>query len=179
MSGNILAIDIDETCVEMWPMWFGWCNSTFNKDYWPHDVGFKYDLQSVYGDKAIDFWSDKDLYYNVSPMPNCVNVLETLKSRGWQIGFVSYAKKGHFASKCDWVNKWFPFRDFIHCTKEKGFTRCTHFIDDRNKYLNQQPKDVKLIKMNTPYTQDEMLMREHFIIQDWFDFEVMLENNVF
>lgn len=48
---------------------------------------------------------------------------------------------------CDWVNKWFPFRDFIHCTKEKGFTRCTHFVDDRNKYLNQQPEGVKLIKM--------------------------------
>ena len=95
MSGNILAIDIDETCVEMWPMWLRWCNDSFGKSVWHDDVDWKYDLQSLFGEKAIDFWSDKDLYYNVEPMSNCVKMLETLKSRGWQIGFVSYAKKGH------------------------------------------------------------------------------------
>lgn len=176
---HIIAVDIDETCVNMWPMWLSWCNYKFEADFNGFGVGWNYNLQNVFNENAIDFWSDKDLYYNVRPMQNSVEVLEKLKSQGWQIGFVSYAKKGHFESKCDWVNKWFPFRDFIHCTKEKGFTRCTHFIDDRNKYLNQQPKDVKLIKMQTPYTQDEMLMREHFVVQDWYDFEVLVDNKAF
>lgn len=176
---QILALDIDECVVSMWSMWAKWCEESFGVT--PHqDInhGFDYNLCNVFGDRAIDFWSDKDLYYNVQPMPNCVNVLEKLKSKGWQIGFVSYTKKGHFESKCDWVNKWFPFRDFIHCTKEKGFTRCTHFVDDRNKYLNQQPEGVKLIKMQTPYTQDEPLLKEHFVVKDWFEFQGLVENGI-
>ena len=42
-------------------------------------------------------------------------------------------------------------------SKEKGYVRCDYFIDDRVKYLNQQPNDVKLIKFDTPYIQDESL----------------------
>ena len=138
MQPRILALDIDETIVQMWPLWLKWCEESFGIpcDYSPTN---DYNLRNVFGDRAIDFWSDKDLYYNVEPMQNCVEVLEKMKAQGWAIGFVSYTKKGHFESKCDWVNKCFPFRDFIHCTKEKGFTRCTHFIDDRNKYWNQEP----------------------------------------
>ena len=167
---KILALDIDETVVQMWPMWRDWCIQSYGwESPWP--VPFDYNLCSIFGDKAIDFWSDKDLYYNVKPMNNCVEVLEKMKAQGWAIGFVSYTKKGHFESKCDWVNKWVPFRDFIHCTKEKGFTRCTHFMDDRNKYLNQQPDGVTLIKMQTPLSQEEQLMKSHFIVDGWFEFE--------
>lgn len=171
---KILALDIDETVVSMWPLWKHWCEESFGVS--PYYSGtIDYNLCNVFGEKAIEFWSDKDLYYNVPPMKNSVETLELMKNMGWQIGFVSYTKKGHFESKCDWVNKWFPFKDFIHCTKEKGFTRCTHFIDDRNKYLNQQPEGVKLIKMQTPLTQDEILLREHFVVNDWFEFEQLID----
>lgn len=171
---KILALDIDETVVSMWPLWKYWCEESFGVS--PYYSGtIDYNLCNVFGEKAIEFWSDKDLYYNVPPMKNSVETLERMKKLGWQIGFVSYTKKGHFESKCDWVNKWFPFKDFIHCTKEKGFTRCTHFIDDRNKYLNQQPEGVKLIKMQTPLTQDEILLREHFVVNDWFEFEQLID----
>lgn len=175
MVSKILALDIDETVVQMYPIWQSWCEDSFGvmPGYDPKAVN-DYNLCNIFGDKAIDFWSDKDLYYNVKPMQNCVEVLEKMKAQGWAIGFVSYTKKGHFESKCDWVNKWFPFRDFIHCTKEKGFTRCTHFIDDRNKYLNQQPDGVTLIKMQTPLSQEEQLMKSHFVVDDWFEFEELL-----
>lgn len=171
---KILALDIDETVVSMWPLWKYWCEESFGVSPCYSDT-IDYNLCNVFGEKAIEFWSDKDLYYNVPPMKNSVETLERMKKLGWQIGFVSYTKKGHFESKCDWVNKWFPFRDFIHCTKEKGFTRCTHFADDRNKYLNQQPEGVKLIKMQTPLTQDEILLREHFVVNDWFEFEQLID----
>ena len=173
---KILALDIDETVVQMWWHWKWWCFDSFGvTPEQDNNCGFDYNLCNIFGEMAIDFWSDKDLYYNISPMENSVEVLEKMKSKGWQIGFVSYTKKGHFESKCDWVNKHFPFRDFIHCTKEKGFTRCTHFADDRNKYLNQQPDGVKLIKMQTPLTQDELLLREHFVVNNWFEFEKLIE----
>jgi len=176
---KILALDIDETVVTMWPIWLNWCNKTFSQEvYSPDQHNFNYNLCDKFGDKAMEFWSDKDLYYNIKPMLNAVECLSQLKEKGWEYGFVSYTKKGHFESKCDWVNKWFPERDFIHCTKEKGYTRCTHFIDDRNKYLNQQTKDVTLIKMFTPLSQDEVLLKQHFVVNDWWDFEELIKNDV-
>ena len=164
---KIIAVDIDETCVDMWPMWLNWCNLSFNKNLTAEDVDYNYDLTQIFGKAAMTFWSDDYLYWKVEPKKDCVVVLKKLHEQGWNVGFVSYAKKGHFASKCDWVNQWFPFRDFIHCTKEKGFTRCTHFVDDRNKYLNQQPRGVTLLKMQTPYTQDETISKFFSGVCDW------------
>ncbi|MNY20220.1 5' nucleotidase, deoxy (Pyrimidine), cytosolic type C protein (NT5C) [compost metagenome] len=122
----------------------------------------------------MDFWSTPHLYQKLKPKEGCVRVLTELHRQGWEVGFVTYAKKAHLSSKCKWIKEHFPFYSFIHPTKEKGYTRCTHFIDDRHKYLNQMPEDVKLIKMNTPYTQDEGLNRHCTVVNNWKEIEEIL-----
>ena len=166
-----LAIDVDECCLKMWPLWLQYCNDRFLKSVSEEDARYNYNLCELFGEQAIDFWGKNDLYTDRVPSENCLEVLTNLVNNGWEIGFVTYCKKGHFESKCDWINKWFPFRSFINVTKEKNGTRCTHFMDDRNKYLNQQPDGVTLIKMQTPLSQEEQLMKSHFIVDDWFEFE--------
>lgn len=167
MNNKILAVDLDETCVSVLPLWLSWCNTMFDKQLRMEDINFNYDLTQVFGKAAIDFWSTPNLYDYLVPMEGCVEALSGLCDNGWQIGFVSYTKKSHFESKCNFINKWFPFRSFIHNTKEKNFTRCDYFIDDRNYYLNIQPECVTPIKMSTPYTQDVSLSKEVMLVLNW------------
>jgi 5'(3')-deoxyribonucleotidase len=164
---KILAVDIDEVVIDVWPTWLNWCNTMFDKTIKAEDIGWEYDLTKIFGKSCMDFWATPNLYQRFKPREGCVETLSKLYSEGWEIGFVSYAKKGHFASKCDFINEWFPFRSFIHCTKEKGYTRCTHFLDDRHKYLDQQPEDVVVIKMKTRYTQDQELNRFFVRVDGW------------
>ncbi|MNR01725.1 5' nucleotidase, deoxy (Pyrimidine), cytosolic type C protein (NT5C) [compost metagenome] len=149
----ILACDVDETLVDVLPIWREWCKLFFKKDCDPKE----YDLTKVYGQECMAFWSTPDLYQKLSPKEDCVEVLTKLHSEGWKIGFVSYCKKGHYESKCEWIKQHFPFYSFINATKEKGFTVCDYMIDDRIKHLNQMSDSVRLLHMDLGYTQDQEL----------------------
>ena len=153
MSGKIIAIDWDETVVDVLPIWNRWCAAFFGKVYF----GNEYDLTKIYGEEAMTFWSTPFLYQKLTPRQDAVEYITKLNEEGYEIGFVTYCKKAHLSSKCKMIKKYFPFYKFIQATKEKGYTRCDYFVDDRNKYLNQQPCGVKLIKIETPYTQDQEL----------------------
>ena len=53
--------------------------------------------------------------------------------------------------------------------------------DDRNKYLNQQPSSVKLIKFDTPYVQDELLEpKDKWIVKakDWKEIYEIIKGDV-
>lgn len=178
MTSKILAVDIDECVVDVWPIWLKWCNTMFNKNYSIIDVRFDYDLTNIFGSKAMAFWATPQLYQFFEPKRHCRQVLSKLKSEGWNYGFVSYTKKGHFESKCDFINHWFPEKDFIHNTKEKNFTRCTHFLDDRLYHLLAQPKDVKVILMDTPYSQNMEELGNIPVATDWKDvYNILTETN--
>lgn len=150
---KIIAIDWDETVVDVIPIWNRWCAAFFGKAYF----GNEYDLTKIYGEEAMTFWSTPFLYQKLTPRVDALEYITKLNEEGYEIGFVTYCKKAHLSSKCKMIKKYFPFYKFIQATKEKGYTRCDYFIDDRNKYLNQQTSDVKLIKFDTPYVQDEIL----------------------
>ena len=157
--GKIIAVDVDEVLVDVLPLHLEWCNVFSGTSYTLDDIGYKYDLSSVFTeiDGVMDFWSTPNLYQKLVPKEGAVETLTKLNDEGWEIGFVTYCKKAHLSSKCRWLKQYFPFYKFIYPTKEKGYVRCDYFIDDRNKYLNQQPIGVKLIKFNSPYVQDESL----------------------
>lgn len=158
---KILATDCDEVLVQVWPKWLEWCNENMGRVKKAEEIHWNYNLCEEFGKQAMQFWANPNLYDDLQPRHLSTVVIESLISQGWEVGVVTYAKKGHFASKCDWIRHHFPDVSFIHCTKEKGYSRCTHFLDDRNKYLNQQPEDVKLLRMFTPYIQDEGLAWEN------------------
>lgn len=155
----ILAVDVDEVLVDVLPLHLKWCNIFAGTDYTLEDIAYEYDLSRVFPemDGVMDFWSTPHLYQKLKPKEGTVEALTALNKEGWEIGFVTYCKKAHLSSKCKWLKQHFPFYKFIQATKEKGYTRCDYFIDDRHKYLNSQSSGVKLIKFDTPYVQEEPL----------------------
>lgn len=164
----ILAIDIDEVVVNTWPLWLDWANAVTGKSLSPEDVNFAYDLRPFFPEfDALDFWRQNYLYEMISPRPNCVKALQAINNMGVDIGFVSYCKAGHFASKCRFIKKHFPYYKFINATKEKGYTLCDIAIDDRNKHLNQFRDNVSLIKFETPYSQDVELNKAVAVVSNW------------
>lgn len=177
MSGKIIAIDVDETIVDVLPVWNKWCAAFFGKIY----LGNEYDLTKIYGEEAMTFWSTPFLYQKLTPRPDAVEYITKLNEEGYEIGFVTYCKKAHLSSKCKMIKKLFPFYKFIQATKEKGYTRCDYFIDDRVKYLRQQDQNlVKCIRIDTPYTQDfDGVFDDSFqVAKDWKEIYEIIKGDV-
>ena len=169
----VIAVDVDETIVDVLPTWNKWCAAFFGKVY----LGDEYDLTKIYGKEAMTFWSTPFLYQKLTPRQDAIEYLSKLNDDGYEIGFVTYCKKAQLSSKCKMIKQYFPFYKFIQATKEKGYTSCNYFIDDRVKYLMQQNRNlVKCIRIDTPYTQDfDGLGNDSFpVAKDWAEIYKMI-----
>lgn len=147
---KILSVDVDDCIVEMIPDWLQWCNFQTGKNLKLSEIGYPYDLSPFFPEiRAMTFWENNQLYHTRQPLQEAVECLGKLHSKGWKIGFASFCKKDHFSSKCKMINKYFPYRSFIMATKEKGFVRCTHAVDDSldncEAYLEQGVKTILLL----------------------------------
>lgn len=172
MTG-IIAVDVDDCVIDMRPLWINYCQERFGYVKCPIT---SYNLCDYWGEKAMDFWSNESLYDNLTPNPEATKTLKSLYLQGYDIGFVSYTKKGHFESKCNFLNKWFPYRKFILNTKEKNYTRCNWFIDDRASNLIIQPSEVNTILYKTNVANDERDV--DFVTDSWEDiYSIILENS--
>lgn len=175
---KILAVDVDEVVVSLWPKWLEWLNAVTHKSNDEEDVAFNYSLMEYYPEvDALDFWRQNYLYDTLMPRKHCIEALWDLKDH-MDIGFVTYCKAGHFSSKCRFLKRYFPFVKFINATKEKGYTLCDYAVDDRNKHCNQYPDRVKVLKYNTPFTQDEELNREVVLVNDWVEIHQYLKGEL-
>lgn len=169
MQKPIFAVDVDGVMIDMIPHWLEWCNKVTGKNIKQQNEVKLNNISSLFPEiDALDFWRQNYLYDSLRPADGAVEALSEL-SKYCEIGFVTYAKAGHFPSKCRWLKKIYPDYAFINATKEKGYTRCDFAIDDRNNFLNQYPGGVHTIKMWTPYAQDEALVKHSYIAYDWED----------
>lgn len=158
----IIAVDVDDCIIDMRPLWINYCQERFGYVKCPIT---SYNLCDYWGEKAMDFWSNETLYDNLTPNPQAAKTLSKLNDLGYEIGFCSYTKKGHFSSKCDFINAYFPYRKFILNTKEKNYTRCDWFIDDRSSNLIIQPSEVNTILYKTNVENDERDV--DFVTDSW------------
>ncbi|WOZ57518.1 5'(3')-deoxyribonucleotidase [Pseudomonas phage vB_PseuGesM_254] len=176
---KILAVDVDEVVLSIWPRWLEWLNMVTNKDVEEHEVNMNYSLMEYFPEiDALDFWRQNYLYDTMIPRSDCLNALWDLKEH-MDIGFVTYCKAGHFSSKCRFLKRYFPFVKFINATKEKGYTLCDYAIDDRNKHCNQYPNNVIVLKYLTPYTQDVELDREVIEVKNWKEIHRYLKGELY
>lgn len=159
---KIIAVDVDDCIIDMRPLWINYCQERFGYVKCPIT---SYNLCDYWGERAMEFWSNDNLYGNLAPMDSAKDTLDKLNDLGYEIGFVSYTKKGHFESKCNFLNKWFPYRKFILNTKEKNYTRCDWFIDDRVSNLIIQPSDVSTILYKTSVEDDDISI--DFVTDSW------------
>lgn len=162
---NIIAVDIDDCIIDMRSLWLSYCQSQWGILYSPMT---SYNLCDYYGEKAMDFWSQEDLYDSLSPIKEAKEVLDTLNSKGFEIGFCSYTKKGHFSSKCEFIKRDFSYYKFIMNTQEKNYTRCDFFIDDNPKNLVNQPEGVVRILIETKGVLHEYdKTKVDFVVTEW------------
>ena len=196
-----LGIDVDITLVETGHEWWGWLSSEYSsREFYYIDDAYQnlgklsYNLSHYFKDcsedkpkaNPYDFWSKPDLYDNLEPLPNSVEVIRKLAEAGHEIVFISHSKKGHLSSKVKWLKKWFPEADIggkggFAATKEKHFVGVDVMIDDRiENLLSFKPSVIKVyfgnIYEDTPFNKHEV----DFITSDdcnkgWFELEEYFE----
>ena len=180
---KIIAIDIDLTIAQTDLGWLEWLKQSsvfFYEEDYLKDLELRqvdYYLPKYFELCAtvepMDYWKENRTYPTVSLLSGCVEVVEKLYKEGNTIAFVSYCMgcSEQVKNKIRFLK--YHFGDIVGtdlhfiATKSKDLVRCDVLIDDRNSFLSSMPEDVQLIKINTPYTQDKKLDREHLLVDNW------------
>lgn len=161
-----IGIDIDLTLVPSDVAWKKWLIKHFPQISEIPEVDVDYNLGVYFGESPVglnkmDFWCNNHLYDEIEVFPEALDAIKAFKEAGFDIGFISHTKSGHYKSKFRMLKR-IPYLDFDNgdsfiATKEKGFLSGSIdvMIDDRNKFLNQFFWETVKIKFETPYTQCE------------------------
>ena len=128
---------------------------------------------------GFDFWKEPDTYKNCNIHDNAVEVIKHLYEAGCQIIFCSHCMNciDQIKYKSERLTLEFHDIDYVFIPlHDKGLVKADIFIDDRNSFLNMASEDVMLIKYDTPYTQDEILERNHSVVKNWLEIEDLICN---
>lgn len=167
----VIAIDVDLTILrDIGQDWLDWLNKESGKSLTLEDCQYDYNLGKFFPalDDPYDFWRAHDLYDNKIPSDDALRIVPKL-CREHDVIFASAIKGDHHKSKYRMLKRWFPKMKGFLATKEKNFVRCDAFVDDRNKFLNQQGYDVIKIKMDTPFKQTTPLTNPVTVVKDWYE----------
>lgn len=182
-----IGIDLDLTTVDSDQHWLHWLvkhSENFNYSRYLNDLTWEqvdYNLSNYFtltGDtQPLSFWSQTDTYDNMTFLSDAKRVITGLYKAGFELVFISYCMgcSEQIASKIKFLKREFPFLlpdefNFVP-TKKKHLVNVDYLIDDRNQFLTKMDDIVKLIKMNTPYTQEVSLDRPHTVVDNWLEIE--------
>lgn len=165
-----IGIDFDLTICDIGPAWLEFLNRVAGTNRTLEDCQFDYNLGDHFPElkefnyDPMKFWDSDALYDTLRPIERSVESIQELHSKGHDIIFISYTKRGHFSSKVKFLKQHFPFIRFGHdsegsgfiATKEKGLMSgaVDVMVDDRVKYLSMFDDKTLKILFDTPYTQD-------------------------
>ncbi len=120
-----LAIDVDQTVVDMREEWITWCKDKLQ---------INLDLSEEISDPEIlEFWSQEDIYCNKKPLKDATKYVNKLYNK-YYIIFVSACHPNHLNSKINFLLKYFKFDGFIN-TSEKNIVNFDYIIDDREIFF--------------------------------------------
>lgn len=168
MHNPIAIIDVDNTVVNSSHYWIEWMNSMTGLNYTVNDLSDDYyigkyyeDALSEYNVSPLDFWRSSSVYDTMSRTCGSYEGLSKLKSKGYDIVFVSIVKGNHNKSKYNFLKRNFgDIMDGYVATKEKHYvssgTGDDIIIDDRNEFLNMTKAKYKF-RIKTPYKQNSEL----------------------
>ena len=172
---RIIALDVDGVVVDLSKDWYNYLNSIAPEANLKFDEVVKfYDFHIPFSrfitqQEAYHFWKQEHIYDKAEPVLGAVEVINTLKNEfGFKIVFSTHVEGAHSRGKFLFLNKFFPV-DGYNATREKQFTRCGYFVDDRHKHLNSMPDDVLCIKFDTPHHQEENLNSRCSVAGSWSD----------
>lgn len=184
---KVLVCDVDLTVVDTAFSWWKWLE-VMTKANIPYSEACKYYNFSIPYKEAwekkgcsgspYDFWRQRHLYDDLTPMEGSVEALKAAKEYGYDIVFASAIKGDHSKSKYYFLDEHFPFKDGVLLTKEKGYIAADIVVDDRNKFLNQftSPETLR-VKIETPFDQDEELnVSLDLTMNSWYNFKQWLKD---
>ena len=170
-----VVVDCDQVLLDIAIQWFYWLEDRYEYDtgfcaLWKNGAGrngqLPYDLTKLFRippeDNPFDFWKSNTLYTGMKPNEGAVEVLKEIKEAGYEIYVASRCTGSHSSSKCDWINKHFPFIDGILLTgkrlKEKQYVarNADFFIDDSLSQVNVIEKPTQRIWFRTNYIQEDV-----------------------
>lgn len=145
---KILFCDVDSTVVDTLNDWINWYEYK-TKHFIDHIISHDNDnVEKIMNNDLIDpldYWRRTDLYDNLKPINQCVDVLKEFKNI-YDIIFISDCFNEHINSKRKFLKKHFPFIDkFIVSKGNKGKHYCNIIIDDYYKNLDQFDNSCKKI----------------------------------
>lgn len=178
MENPIIVVDVDITLVRTDRAWWKWMEQVTGKElcFSPQDV-LPYNISTLFEDSApegidlFDYWRDGCVYHTLKPVNGAVECLTELDRQGWHVVFASHIKGFHHKSKVNFLKRWFPFMAGFLATKEKGFIKADAVVDDRVKFLNQFPSDVKKFLIATPYEQCQEPIDDIYEVEDWWEIQ--------
>lgn len=151
-----IGFDIDLVLVDIVPDWirhleYKSCKKIDLTKY----SKLPYTLNELYGLEYDGYFDKKDLYDNLKPINNSVEILKQL-SLNHEIHLISKVMPGHIESKVKFIRKYFPFIENIHLTNDKSCVNVDIMIDDRADNLNTM--GCKRVLFETVYRQTEELV---------------------
>lgn len=182
-----LGVDVDLTVVDTGREWFNFLKQNSSivvpdyEEYLSINKEVSYNLADIFTDmdfqKCVDYWRNENLYDNLKPLKDVVQVLEDLKfSKGYEIVFVSTIKGNHHKSKYYFCERNFPFLDGFVATKEKKYAKVDMMVDDRLNVLEPLDKGVIKVLKQTPFIQTTDFVAP-YKFDDWADFSKLIYTN--
>lgn len=164
-----IAFDFDLTFVDSLGPWIGWVNNSGATPpiLWS-DIQDKGDLVPFFESRGVsmawEYWLMADLYDNMKPMENAVEVLRVLKERGHTIICVSKCTPEHLESKKRMLDKYVPFIDGFVDTGDKQFVDFDVIIDDSDEMVLKIAEHGK--KVIQPYTPPSKTVEHENVFSD-------------
>lgn len=188
MNKPVIAIDCDITLWDTDCGWFDYLDDRTEEQYYGYthckdslNKRVNYNLTSYFSDitfeEGMKYWDKPETYVNCKTHKHAVETIRQLYMAGCEIVFVTYCMGSsvHANAKYKRLLEDFDFipKDELNfvATNNKGLVKADIIVDDRNKYLNQMSEGVKLIKFDSPYTQEETIDREYVLCEDWYQVE--------
>jgi len=179
---KIIGVDVDLTVCDSVTPWKDWYRKLTGHDITDEISEVNNDLQDLmkHHSDPLSFWKKTDLYDNIKPYKEAVEVLTHLSELGYTIVFVSSCFPEHENSKKMFLKRHFPFASGFISTSDKQFVQMDFFIDDYKKNL-------KLVQSHQPrcncfHIKSGINKEDGFPFGDWEKFEEMVlqsENNEF
>lgn len=170
-----IVVDCDGVLIDIGMQWYYWLEDRYEYNtgfcaLWKNGLGrggkLPYDITKLFkippDDDAFAFWKSNTLYSGMKPKESSVEVLQQIKEARYEIYVASRVTGSHAKSKCEWVNKYFPFIDGILLTgkrlKEKQYVarNADFFIDDSLNQLNVIEPPTQRIWFRTNYIQEDV-----------------------
>lgn len=138
---KIIAVDVDLTVVDTLNPWLEWYDALTGHDIFDDVKKETYNLEELMHmhPSPLDYWKKPDLYDDLVPMGDSVEILKELSDK-YDIIFVSSCFPEHITSKELFLQKYFSFHKGFISTHQKQYAKCDIFIDDYIKHIDQVKK---------------------------------------